>query len=85
MEEKDNPVQKVVIDEGELDDIKIYGILGLENLPRAVLIDWECWNLTAIVDKGEVTRNINRKRPGVLQAYKCPFCDTFFQQACEIF
>ena len=39
MEEKDNPVQKVVIDEGELDDIKIYGILGLENLPRAVLID----------------------------------------------
>ena len=39
MEEKDNSVQKVVIDEGELDDIKIYGILGLENLPRAVLID----------------------------------------------
>ena len=39
MEEKDNSVQKVVIDKGELDDIKIFGILGLENLPRAVLID----------------------------------------------
>ena len=29
------------------------------------------------VDEGEVTRNINRKKPDVLQTYKCPLCDTF--------
>ena len=34
---------------------------------------------------GEVTRNIHRKKLDVLQAYKCPLCDTFIQQACEIF
>ena len=39
MEEKDNPVEKVIIDEEELDDIKIYGILNLENLPTTVFID----------------------------------------------
>ena len=39
MEEKDNPVEKAVIDEEEHDDIYIYGNLNLENLPRAVFID----------------------------------------------
>ena len=29
------------------------------------------------VDEGEVTRNINRKKPDVLQTYKCPLFDTF--------
>ena len=38
MEEKDNPLEKVVIDEEELDGIEIDGILNLENLPKAVLI-----------------------------------------------
>ena len=38
MEEKDNPVSKVVIYEEELDGIEIYGILDLENLPGAVFI-----------------------------------------------
>ena len=38
MEEKDNPVNKVVIYEEELDGIEIYGILDLENLPGAVFI-----------------------------------------------
>ena len=35
----DNPAQKVVIDEGEIDGIVIDGNLGLENLPEAVFID----------------------------------------------
>ena len=39
MEEKDNPVEKVVIDKEELDRIEKDGILNLKNLPRTVLID----------------------------------------------
>ena len=39
MDKKDNPVENVVIDEEEHDDIEIYGILSLENLPRTVFID----------------------------------------------
>ena len=35
----DNPAQKVVIDEGEIDAIVIDGNLSLENLPGAVFID----------------------------------------------
>ena len=38
MEEKDNPIERVVIDEEELDDTEIDGILILENLPRTVII-----------------------------------------------
>ena len=38
MKEKDNPVEKVVIDEEELDGIEIDGISNLENLPRTVFI-----------------------------------------------
>ena len=39
MEEKDNLVEKVIIDEEELDDVEIYRILNLKNLPRTVFID----------------------------------------------
>ena len=38
MEEKDNPVGKVVIDEDKIDDFED-GILNLENLSKAVFID----------------------------------------------
>ena len=38
MEQRDNPVEKVVIDEEELDGIEIDNILNSENLPRAVCI-----------------------------------------------
>ena len=38
VEEKDNPEEKVVIDEGELDSIEIDGILNLDKLPGIVLI-----------------------------------------------
>ena len=39
MKGKDNPVEKVIIDEEELDGIEIEDILNLENLPRTMLID----------------------------------------------
>ena len=74
MEGKDNPVEKVVIDEEEPDVIEIDGILNLQNPPKTVFIDQECWNLKVIVDGGELIRNINKKKPDILQAYKCPLC-----------
>ena len=39
MEEKDNPAEKVAIDEEDLDNIEKDSILNLENLPRTVFID----------------------------------------------
>ena len=39
MEEKDNPAEKLVIDEKELHGIHIDGILSLKNLPRPMFID----------------------------------------------
>ena len=38
MEEKDNPVEKVVIEEEELDGIETYDIFNLGNLPRTVFV-----------------------------------------------
>ena len=51
IEEKYNPVEKVVTDEAELDGIEIDGIWNLENLPRTVFIEYECWNLKVAVDQ----------------------------------
>ena len=65
--------------------IELDCILNLENLPRTVFIDYECWNLNVVVDGGEVTRYINKKKPVVLQAYKCPVPNAILQQVCEIF
>ena len=46
-----------------------------------VFIHWECGNLKGFVDGGELTRNINKKKkPGVLQAYRCPLCDKCFRR-----
>ena len=39
MEEKDNPVEKVVIDEEEPEGFELNGILNLENLRRSVFIN----------------------------------------------
>ena len=90
MEEKDNPAEKLVIDEKELHGIHIDGILSLKNLPRPMFIDQECSNMQVIIDRGELARNINKKKPDVLQAYKCPLCDicwarAFLQPAYKIF
>ena len=62
-------MEKVFIDEEELDGIEeIDGILNLVNLPRTMFIDWEFWNLKVVVGGGELTRNINKKKPDGLQA-----------------
>ena len=74
------PVEKVVIDEEELHGIEIDGIFNLENLSRAVFINEECWNLKVVVDVGEFNINITKKKkPDVLQAYKCPLCDICYR------
>ena len=71
IEEEDNHSDKVVIVEEELD-----GIGNLVDLPRLVFIHEECGNLKAVVDEGQLTRNINRKKKSDnLQAYRCPIYD----------
>ena len=57
---KKSPSEKVVIVEEELDGID--GIENLENLARLVLIDEECENLKVVVDGGELTRNVTKRR-----------------------
>ena len=80
-EGKDNPVERVVIDEEEPDGIEIDAILKLQNLPR-VFIDQECWNLNLIVDGGELSGNINKKKSDVQQAYKCPLYGICYRREC---
>ena len=63
----------------ELDGNDIDGIGNLEDLLRIVFIHEECENLKVFFDGGELTRNINeKKKPGVLQAHRCPLCDKCF-------
>ena len=40
------------------------------------------WKMIKVfVDGGELTKNINeKKKPCVLQAYRCPLCDKFFRR-----
>ena len=70
IEIEENPSEKVVIVEIELD-----GIGNLENLLWLVFIDKEYDNLKVFVDGGELTRNINQKKSDVSQAYRCPHRD----------
>ena len=58
------------------DCVDVDGIGNVGELLRLVFINEECENLKVVVDGGELTRNINeKKRPVVLQAYRCPLCD----------
>ena len=52
IEEEDNPSDKVVTFEEELDGIDVNGIGNLVVLPRLIFIDEECENLKVIVDGG---------------------------------
>ena len=53
----------------------------MENLLRIVFIHGKCDNLKGFVDGGELARNINKKKKsGVSQANRCPFCDKCFRQ-----
>ena len=65
----------------QLDGIDVDDILNLEDLQRMVFIHEEYGNLKVFVDGGELTRNINeKKKPGVLQTYRCPLCDKCFRR-----
>ena len=46
-----------------------------------MFIHGECGNLKGFVDGGELLRNIKeKKKPGLLQAYRCPLCDKCFRR-----
>ena len=64
--EEDNPSQKVVIVDEELDDIDVNDIGYLEGLPRLAFINKGCWNLKVANwrwwRKIDLTRNINQRK-----------------------
>ena len=60
--DKDNPSEKVVTVEEELNRVDINDIGDLQDLPRLVFIDKECENLKAVNNDGEITRDINQKK-----------------------
>ena len=57
--QEDNPSEKILIVEEELDGIDSDGIGNLAYLLRLVFINGECWNPKVAVDGGEIARNIN--------------------------
>ena len=66
----------------ELDGIDIDNIGNLEDLLRIVFIHEECGNLKVFIDDAELTRNINKKKkPDILQVYRCPHCDNFIGES----
>ena len=72
IEDEDNPSDKVVMVEEELDGIDIDGIENVVDLPRLMLIKEKCGNLKDVVDDREFTINNNRKKSSeVLQTYRC--------------
>ena len=51
------------------------------DLLRTMFIHGGCGNVKGFVDGLELTRNINvKKKPGVLQAYRCPLCNKCFRR-----
>ena len=65
----------------EPDGIDIDGIGSLEDLLRILFIHEECGNLIVFVGGGELTWHINqKKKPGVLQTYRCLLCDKCFMR-----
>ena len=81
IEEEDNPSDKTVIAEEELDGIDINGIGNLVDLPGLMSIEQECGNLKLVDEDGELSRNNNRKiKSEVLQAYRYPLCDKCYRR-----
>ena len=64
----------------ELDGIDIDDIGNLEDLLRIVFIHEECGNLKVFVDGRELIENSKKKKPGFLQAYRCPLCDKCYRR-----
>ena len=78
---EDNPSEKNIIVEEELDGIDRDDIGNLENLLGLVLTNEECWNPKVVVDGGGLARNINqKKKPDVFQACRYPLCDKCYRQ-----
>ena len=74
--EENNPSEKIVLVEEELDGIDRDDIVNLEDLLRLVLINEECANPKVVVNGEELTRNINQnKKSDALPASKCPLRD----------
>ena len=81
MIEEDNPFEKIVLIEEELDGIDRDDIVNLGDLLILVHINEECGNRKVLVDSGELTRNINQnKKPDVLQACRCQLCDKCYRR-----
>ena len=77
--EEANPSEKNVTE--ELDGIDIDDTGNLEDLLRIVFIHEECENLKIFVGGGELNRHINKKKkPDVLQTYRCPLCGKCFMR-----
>ena len=73
--------KKILIVKEELDGIDIDDIGNVEDLLRIAFIHEECGNLKVFVDGWELIRNINKiKKPGALQACRCPICDKFYRR-----
>ena len=60
--EENNPSDKVVTADEELDAIDIDGIGNLVDLPRLIFINEKCTNLNVVVNSGWFTKSNNRKR-----------------------
>ena len=76
IEKEDNPSDKAVEVDEELD-----GIENFVDLSRLMFIDEKFGNLKVVVDGGEPTRNVNRKKKlDILQAYRYPLCDKCYRR-----
>ena len=64
--EEDNPQEKRIIIEQELDGICIADTEKLENLPRLAFIDKDGGNADVVIDDRELTRNITKKRNSIV-------------------
>ena len=79
--EENNPSKFFLIIKEELEGIHIDDIGNSEDLLRIVFIHEECANLKVFVYDGELTRNVNKKKkPGILQACRCPLCDKVYRR-----
>ena len=59
---EDNPLEKVLIVEEDLDCTDIDDVGNLKDLPKLVFIHEECQNLEVVNDGRELIRNINQKK-----------------------
>ena len=64
----------------QLKTYRIY-IGNLEDLLRLMLINEKCGNPQVVVNNEELNGNITqKKKPGILQACRCPLCDKCCRQ-----